>query len=468
MAIFSRRLLQHLVNDNAKFLKPRDTKKIVSHLNRMHKELTLAPEWEVVIINALSKIGTVQYEQNFGGTRNPDISFTPFSQPQQSVAVEITTLSDKGLDAKNPIEELHSQVIDRVAARGLRLNGFHFKVEGIEGHKYRRYHRLLTRTGQLSKPFFEGGKKTELKLPGPARFAEKIFNAQFNTFLDEIENAPVADRDFVVKNPTEKIDVTISYRPREPYSLINHPGYKQIAHISENQIYEALEDKADQLVDSNFSDRLGIILCDGDYSPFHHDRTSVDEVIKLFLENRTEINFVLTLKIKRKWRQETIEAKLYRGQYFDLVGSELVHSLHRMVELLPTSECDTCNAFHHLKSGYPQEGNQIGMATTYTTDTIEVRIPTRKLMELLAGRLSYSTFSKLQGYEEWEGHPKLGENPFALCLQKGWMISNMNFESHAPDEDNDFIVLTFDTRPDAAIHPFIAPPAPRRKRTKSE
>lgn len=456
MAIFSRRILQQLVDENAKFLKTRHTKKIVSHLNRMHEELTLAPEWEVVIINTLSKIGNVDYERNFGGRRNPDICFTPFSEPQQSFAVDITTLSDKGFDAKNPIEELQSQVIDRVASRGLRLNGFHFKVGGTDGQKYRRYHRL-TKTGNLSKPFFEGGKKIELKLPGPSRFADKILNAQFDTFLDKIEKAPLADRDYVVNNRTENIDVIISYRPHEPYSLTNHPGYKNIAHITENQIYDALEDKANQLVESHFEDRLGIILCDGDYSPFHHDRTSVDEVIKVFLERRSEINFVLTLKVKRQRGQETIDANLYRGQYFDLVGSELVNSLHRMVQLLPTPETDTCNAFYHLKSGYPQEGDRKGMATIYRTNSIELRIPTRMLMELLAGRLSHSDFSNLQGYESFQDHPKLSENPFALCLEKGWMISGIKFESNAPHEDNDFIIVSIDTRPDAAIHRFSTP-----------
>jgi hypothetical protein len=158
MAIFPRRSLQRLINENATFLKPSDTKKIAADLNRMHKEMTLAPEWEVVILHALSKLGTVGYEISFGGTRKPDVCFQPFTDPKQALAVDITTISDKGFEAHNPIEALRSQVIDRVAAQGLRLNGFHFTVDAIEGQKYRRYHRL-TKTGRLSGPFFEGGKK---------------------------------------------------------------------------------------------------------------------------------------------------------------------------------------------------------------------------------------------------------------------------------------------------------------------
>ena len=37
------------------------------------------------------------------------------------------------------------------------------------------------------------------------------------------------------------------------------------------------------------------------------------------------------------------------------------------------------------------------------------------------------------------------------------MISDIKFESHAPDEDNDVIIITFDARPDAAIHQFVVP-----------
>jgi hypothetical protein len=306
-----------------------------------------------------------------------------------------------------------------------------------------------------------------LKLPAVSRFGQLIFTADFDNFLNEIQRAPLANRDHIVRNQTENISFTISYRPNEQGSLTTHLSYTQIAHISENQIYQALEDKANQLVDSGFEERLGIVLCDGDYTPFHNDPSTVDEVIKYFLENRSEINFVLTLIVKRRWRQETINAKLYHGQDFDLVGNELAGSLHRMTEFFPSPENDTCNAFNYLESRYPQEGVRRGMQTTYKNDSIVIRIPTRMLMELLAGRLSFSDFSKLQGFEAWEGHPKLSENPFALCLKKGWMITEMKFESDAPEEDNDFVVVTFDTRPDAAIHPFVAPnPPTKRPNTK--
>ena len=271
-----------------------------------------------------------------------------------------------------------------------------------------------------------------MKLPALARFDEKIFDAKFEKFLKEIQRAPGVNRDHLVYNRNENIHLTISYRPRELYSTTTHPSYKQIAHISENQIYQALDDKADQLVNSAFEDRLGIILCDGDYTPFHQESSTVDEVIKYFLQNRSEINFVLTIKVKRRWREESIVAKIYRGQYFELVGTALIESLERMIDLFPTLENDTCNAINHLKSPYAQEGDRRYIVTTYKNNTREVRIPTRTLMELFSGKLSHSDFSKLHSYVAWEGNSHPIENPFALALKKGWMITDIKLRAMPP------------------------------------
>jgi hypothetical protein len=80
------------------------------------------------------------------------------------------------------------------------------------------------------------------------------------------------------------------------------------------------------------------------------------------------------------------------------------------------------------------------------------------LMELFSGKLSHADFSKLHNYVAWEGNSHPIDHPFVLALKKGWMISDIKFESHAPEEDNDVIIITFDARPDAAIHPFVVPP----------
>jgi hypothetical protein len=74
MTIFSRRTLQRLIYENENFLTRKQTRKHVDDLNRAGND-AIGAEWEVVGLNALSKVGKVAHERNWGGTRNPDVYF---------------------------------------------------------------------------------------------------------------------------------------------------------------------------------------------------------------------------------------------------------------------------------------------------------------------------------------------------------------------------------------------------------
>jgi len=95
MAIFSRRALQRLIAENTSILSKKQIRKHVDSLNRMDKERSLATEWEVVLINALSKLGSVVHEKNFGGPRRGDIYFEAKGNPTESFLADITTISTK-------------------------------------------------------------------------------------------------------------------------------------------------------------------------------------------------------------------------------------------------------------------------------------------------------------------------------------------------------------------------------------
>ena len=63
MAIFSRRILQRIINENARILSDGQLRSHIKRLNRMHKTLELGDEWEVVLLNAFSKVGRVTHEE---------------------------------------------------------------------------------------------------------------------------------------------------------------------------------------------------------------------------------------------------------------------------------------------------------------------------------------------------------------------------------------------------------------------
>src|ERR1051326_5857290 len=130
MAIFNRRIIQRLIYENAEFLPRRQVKKNVDELNRMHVTQTLTPEWELVLINALSKVGRVQHEQSFGGSTRPDIFFECASNPTVQFVADIRTVSDKGFEDANPYRPLFDRLMERVQERGLRPNTFSLNVEG--------------------------------------------------------------------------------------------------------------------------------------------------------------------------------------------------------------------------------------------------------------------------------------------------------------------------------------------------
>jgi hypothetical protein len=192
MAIFSRRSLQRLINENSEFLLPRHTRKHVERLNLMEHEITLAMEWEVVLINSFFKSGKVDYERNFGGY-HPDIYWESRDKPNHNFIADITAVSDKGLDQQNPYDALCDELTKILRSRNLNPTAF---VVGV---------------GATERGHYKGGSKVRLKLPGRARFAERIFGGTFYSFLDRILQNPMSADRFVIK--TDETDLEIHYNP---------------------------------------------------------------------------------------------------------------------------------------------------------------------------------------------------------------------------------------------------------------
>src|SRR5258708_37828827 len=94
MPIFARRTLQRMISENDAFLTKAQTEKHVSYLNKAD-EFSIAYEWEVVVLNALSKIGCVSHEEQFG-SKLPDIHFKSRSTPSDTFIADITAVSDEG------------------------------------------------------------------------------------------------------------------------------------------------------------------------------------------------------------------------------------------------------------------------------------------------------------------------------------------------------------------------------------
>ena len=444
MAIFSRRILQSLINENDNFLPRRQISKLVDGLNRMHKELTLAYEWEVVLIYAFSKVGNVLYEKNFGGKKNADLYFNIIDDPHHSFVADITTVSEEGLDKNNPYEALSHELYNIVRYRGLRPNSFHLEV-GSHGAT------------------FKGGPKVKLKLPGRSRFSKIIFGDSFNNFISIVIQNPQLSHSYPIN--TDDADVLIEYNPNQKFASGNHPSYTGLYSLTENHIYQALSGKVSQLIGTKFNGSLGIFLCDGGCNFFNQKPPtwysySIDEVVQGFLAHNEQINFVATFTIEPRKKYKTILEPedylpvfhLYRGKEFNNLGFDLEGTLKKVCEAIPKPQRNPRNGLYLLKGRNPNLGRSYWgrMELSHGINSTKVKISARAILELLAGKVKQEEFFERHEYIASE------ENPFNSALDRGQLIKKIAIEKSDFDDDDDWVAFELEG-PDPAISPFVVP-----------
>lgn len=215
MAIFSRRTIQRLINENATFVSRKQTKDHVRKLN-LHNESVLDTEWEIVLLNALSKFGRVEHEPTWSGPR-PDIFFTSLSRPTESFIADIVTVSDRGIDEQFPVNALFKEVVRVAKEHGLRENSFAMKI----GHR--------------DEDREDIDEEQKARLPGTARFHETILNDKFHNFIRDIAESSNELRKFLINY--EDTDVLITYDPAQGFAIVTYPHYKEPSSLTRNTVY---------------------------------------------------------------------------------------------------------------------------------------------------------------------------------------------------------------------------------------
>lgn len=158
MAIFSRRNLQGMINENAKILSIDQLNKHICALNKAD-ESSLSFEWEIALIYGFNKLGKVIHEPNFlEGTRKDRFIF--YFRFWISTAINsryFTTVSDKGYEADNPQEDFVKQLYKMIRKYNLRIECFSLEIEGkFEGPYHdRKMSLMLPEKGKLNSAFDE-------------------------------------------------------------------------------------------------------------------------------------------------------------------------------------------------------------------------------------------------------------------------------------------------------------------------
>ena len=431
MALFSRRTLDRVLNENAAFLTKQQCADACSLLNSAHDRY-LATEWEQIVLNAASKLGTVQHEPQLGRSR-PDVLFRSSNGECEFIA-DITTASDQGFDDLNPVDPFF-QEFERHLRKGRWLEG------GFD-----------VRIDPQSTSFYRGSnERVRLKLPSRSRWNDEIFNSTFRDFLRGVRDQPEQVRRFDAIS--EDAGVHIAYDPRRRGTFgTNHLLYTIATSLDRNPVYTALKAKGDQLKATDYRGMRGVVLCDGGCQMLsaypHWSSFTVDDVIRNFLRQFDSVWFVLVLAGKDVNSHPAIQPKLYLSQnkrHHDF--SLVTQILEGICKGLPELQFSPYNARYRIKAkdltgryyGVLQHGGSVKMSA-------------RELLEILAGVKSVSDFEK-----NYRLTPD--SNPFRRMLAQGRLIKRVSVE-HIPERDDDEVTIEFG-EPDAAVAAFRVVFVPR-------
>jgi hypothetical protein len=94
----------------------------------------------------------------------------------------------------------------------------------------------------------------------------------------------ISSREHKYEIKTDKIDLSISYRPSKEWTGSGgYPSYKSITareHLIQNSIWNGLVSKSEQLEGAGYEGALGIILCDGGSEYLRRSRTIIHEFFR--------------------------------------------------------------------------------------------------------------------------------------------------------------------------------------------
>lgn len=431
MAIFSRRILQAILDENGKTLALRQCQEHLDRLNGKDADQRLSVEWEIAVLYGAGKLVHVEFEPPMPTGKKPDMRLT---LADQEVLAEITCVSDKGLNEANPTDYLCSELFRRLRRLQLSPNRFRIQVGG-----------------NYTELWLGGDAKATLKLPHRSKFASDIFGEQFRDFIKSIQKFPEQATSMAISTPG--IDVKFEYNPGQEFFGSTHLSYTVCHLLENNPLFNRLKRKAEQLQQANYKGTVGVIVCDGGCALLSDAgrrgmNYGCSNVVKHFFRCYPKIGFVQVITIKgdqwttsRPKRYEVVSA-----QYLNTADNRLLlNELARINEKLPNPET-TPFAAHHQH--YRHCGRSFVGGWEFNG---HMKISVRMLQELLAGRITSAEFL------EAHGDFRLGNGPniFELRLRSGQLINDAKIVS-GDAKDDDWIDFAFGES-DPAISPFSNP-----------
>lgn len=433
--IFTRRYIQNCINGLGDHVSGKALATLVGKLN-MPNEARLPAMWEVVILNALSLLGRVDYEKELPSGRTPDVTFT--KRNAVVFTADVTTISDSGLAKANPVQRLKEEIEACKTRLGLPTGGLNLKV-GSE--------RVQTNNGP----------RTVLLLPPQKdvqRFVREMIERPLRARIQSGQPLSIA-----IDEPGIRVSIQIT---GSRYNSISHAAYDMPEALTRNPLYNALHSKKKQLRTS--PGITGIIVCDGasrSVAPHleGHQGYSPREIATEFLRRNSSIHFVLVVGVDEKhssWphHNSTRQMAYMLQTQPGLAAAGNVETIFRaMAELIGQPERSATNAaFRAQEPGYGW-GHHGG----FEMSASKVRLSSRMVMEVLSGRRTAKEMNELQGWRFLNDAPDNATmpNPFEHWLDEGRLPVDANVKR---DDTHDDDWIEFDVgKRDAAVSDFVSP-----------
>lgn len=445
MTIFSQRTLQRLLEQALYAGLP------LSRATTMVRDINAATgkgheaEWELVVFATLASACDLRYEPALGGSSRVDMLCVDRGARFPSVLVETTTVSDRGLDARNPVSELFAAIVQEASNQGLWPNYLSLDVRSSSRLE-------AASTGRV------------LALPGRGEIAAFI-KRTVRPFLQEVSKRPSSAARLPVRDSDVQLD--IGYDPMQRNAWLTYEGYQRPVEFRRSTLANALKRKARQIKRSGHDGPAGILLCDGGSSQIR-DSSLVSQVVEDLFRNYSSVSFICLVEvmtpesshihITNEKRPRTVarlpSIKVHHNATAAHVMPEAFQErLKEAIKALPAARRTPVNA-------YPKVGRTPGpLAGSFhgglRIRKDEVALSLRSVQSLMSGSLNHSEFLDAHGWGQTPNN-KPALNFLAEILSSGHSFVNVRIEPD-PDADDDWLVLTISTRPDPALVGLVLP-----------
>jgi len=430
MPIFSRRRLQVMLDDLR--LLPIDEKKandLLGRLNDKRSEQVLGAEMELALLWGIKQVADIEIEPTLTNSKRKLEAYTKelFGTPSY---IEITTLSDGNLSGEKKMQRAARKITDfsNSVKKGTG-NFLYYTFQEISFWKEDKFFRQQHITSSFE---LDNDQKNQLKAWIPTCKAQDRLHLQ-----------------------NDKIDVTVevkSYKQKEGFNFFC--SLPPLAYdIKGNPLFKQLKKKQKQLSGVPEDSYKVIFLTDGG-NDLLRNLTNKDhlqlyksgqEIINRFMANSSiDLIFVFSPKQDSHPFHPALNKLIWQVSLFSKDKKEVpLEKLKEFLALIPAPRFKGYQA----RSLWKQEafaplsrGWYLGNKIT-TGKILTMKISARALQEFLAGAITKDQFEYTTLREE---------NYFKFWLMQGYTISDVKFESAGIDEDDDYIVFSFDKNPSAS------------------